>query len=90
MPIFNPPTVDDVPRVLPSTRGPAYWLFRHYAQTRGRTVLKSAAGVYTTVDTPTVDECAAAAAVYLGGHQYVVSDAEAAALTSAGYGACLS
>lgn len=61
---------------------------RHYsALPRGRTVLKATNGTYSTVDVPTVDQMAAAAAVYQGGHVYTVSTAEAAALTAAGYGA---
>lgn len=88
MPQFQPPTVNDVPRVLPDSTGPGYWLFRHYSPLpRGRTVLKAADGSYTTVDVPTGDQIAASVAVYLGGHIYDITTAEAAALTSAGYGA---
>lgn len=76
----------DVPRVLPDTRGPARSLFRHYSPLpRGRTVLKSADGTYTTVDNPTQLQVLEAAVAYLGGHCYEVDAAEAAALTAAGY-----
>lgn len=57
---------------------------------RGITVLKSAGGAYSSVQYPTVDDLAAAAVVYQGGHDYTVSSGEAAALTAAGYGAYLS
>ena len=87
---FQPPVAYTGPRVLPSTRGPARSFFgRAGPAPVGQTVLKTA-GVYTTVQTPTVAQCAAADIVYLGGHIYTVSDDEAAALTAAGYGAGLS
>lgn len=86
MPTFTPPVTYDVPRVLPSTRGNAYWVGRLLSPIpRGRTVLKAADGSYSIVDTPTVDEMAAAAIVYQGGHIYTVSNAEAAALVAAGF-----
>lgn len=50
----------------------------------GRTVLKNS-GIYTTLDNPTVDQVNSADIAYLGGHIYYISDAEAAALTAAGY-----
>lgn len=40
---------------------------------------------YVIIDTPTVDEMAAATFTYQGGHIYYVDDAEAAALTLAGF-----
>ena len=51
---------------------------------RGRSVLKNN-GVYTTLDGPTVDQVNSADIAYLGGHIYEITDAEAAALTAAGY-----
>jgi hypothetical protein len=57
---------------------------RFGGQARGRTVLKEA-GVYSIVDTPDANRIAAAEEVYLGGHQYQVTDMVGAALTSAGY-----
>lgn len=88
MPTFEPPVAYDVPTVLPTTRGPARDLFRWYAggRARGRTVLKEA-GTYVVVDMPTSARCDAAEAVYLGGHIHTITDAEAAALTAAGFGA---
>jgi hypothetical protein len=87
--IFMPPVVFDNPTVLPETRGLPRLLFRHYRpRPRGRTVLKIG-GTYRTVDTPYGDLVDTATEVYLGGHEYVVSDTVAAALTAAGYGANL-
>lgn len=52
----------------------------------GATVLKSG-GFYTTRwDAPSQADINSADIVYLGGHSYIVSQAEAAALTAAGYG----
>lgn len=44
---------------------------------------------YKEVNYPTTDDIAAAKFTYLGGHEYLVSDAEAASLTAAGYGSYL-
>lgn len=96
MATFSPPIVDDSGPVSfdaneLATNPLGFRLFRHYkARARGRTVLKSVGGVYSTVDTPSQDQIDAAAVCYLGGHVYSVSSAEAAALTAAGYGAYLS
>lgn len=90
MPAFTPPVVNDVPAINyePGVDPLARRLFRHFGSNpRGRTVLKSPAGVYTTVDNPSQDQIDAAAVTYMGGHVYFVSVAEAAALTAAGYGA---
>lgn len=93
MPTFSPPTVDDSGPVSRDAaeimRNPlGYRLFRHYkSRARGRSVLKSLAGVYTTVDTPSQVDIDAAAVCYLGGHIYPITSAEATALTAAGYGA---
>lgn len=51
---------------------------------RGRTVLKNGS-VYTTLDSPTVDQVNSANIAYLGGHWYYVFGAEEAALTAAGF-----
>ena len=56
----------------------------------GKSVLKNADGSYTAKFNPTIDECAAAEIVYLGGHVYEVDSDEATDLTNAGYGAYLS
>lgn len=88
---FIPPTEDGTPPIV-QPPDPQYRnrmgqnLMRHYkSRALGRTVLKNQDGTYTSKLTPTQDECAAAAAVYLGGHSYQVSAEEAAALTAAGY-----
>lgn len=84
-PTFQPPAVLDVPTILP-TRHPGNAVMRHFGPyPRGRTVLKTA-GVYRTVDTPTLDDINAATEVYMGGHIHVVTQAVADALTAAGYG----
>ena len=57
--------------------------------TRGVSVLKNQNGSYTSITYPTTDDFAASLFVYQGGHVYTVSDAEAALLTTAGYGSGL-
>jgi hypothetical protein len=85
MPTFQAPTTDRVPPILPSTRGPAHSLFRHFKnRAGGRSVLKIA-GVYSTVDSPSQDTIDTATEVYLGGRVYTVTQAVADALTAAGY-----
>jgi hypothetical protein len=85
VPVFSPPTADTVPPFLPTTKGPARRLMRHYkARARGRSVLKTA-GVYATVDTPSQTQIDAATEYYAGGHVYTVIQAVADALAAAGY-----
>lgn len=94
MPSFQPPNASTVPGHYVGGNDPLYPVTRQGqrlgallgTRPRGRTVLKAANGTYSTVDYPTIDQIAAAAVAYLGGHVYAVSDAEAAALTAAGYG----
>jgi hypothetical protein len=82
---FEPPTVLDNPTVLPTTRGPAYDLFKWYGtRARGRSVLKNA-GIYTVLDMPTTDQVNSADIAYLGGHIYEVTVDEANALIAAGF-----
>lgn len=84
--VFVPPTVEDVPWTNAETPPLARRLFRHYgAIPRGRSVLRIG-GTYYTVDNPDQLLLNTATEVYLGGHEYVVSDAVAAALVAAGYG----
>lgn len=59
-------------------------LWQFYGLERGITVLKTEDGYYETQD-PSQEELDAAELYYLGGHEYVVSDEEAADLTAAGY-----
>lgn len=61
-------------------------IFRRTTFRQGVSLLKEA-GFYRQVDGPTDEEIAAADIAYLGGHRYLVSDAEAGLLTVAGYGA---
>jgi hypothetical protein len=90
MPTFTPPTIDDVPRILPDTRGPAYRLMRHYSNlARGRSVVWDGTH-YHTVDIPTTDQLVAAGVEgthwFLGGHgPYTVTTAVGNALTADGY-----
>lgn len=79
MPSFTPPTVDQGLE----TSNP---LFRYYKLKRGISVLVTGSTV-RQVQYPSQDDCAAADFVYLGGHIYTISDAEAATLTAAGLGA---
>jgi hypothetical protein len=59
---------------------------RHYGLgPRGRTVLKID-GAYGTYDCPDANVVASATEIYQGGHEYVISTAQATALTAAGYG----
>lgn len=92
MPFFEPPVAYDLPGVWPGVdpRRPvtplARRLFRHFGgNPRGRSVLKAHDGTYTTVDTPSQDQIDASAVAYIGGHRYEVTEAEAAALTAAGF-----
>jgi hypothetical protein len=90
MPVFQPPTAHDVPRVLPETRGVPFLLMRHYSELpRGRTVIKTG-GVYRTLDNPEQSTLDVATEVYLGGHLYTVTQTVADALTAAGYGSGIS
>lgn len=79
--LFVPPTVEEGPI------GP-HRLHQFFTLTRGISVLKIA-GEYFEVRTPSQDEIDEAEITYLGGHEYVVSNAEASDLTTAGYGSNL-
>ena len=88
--IFNPPVVFDVPPVLPTTKGIAYRLFRHYGpRPRGRSVIRIG-DEFQTVDSPDQLTLAAVDEYWLGGHEYVIDKATMLALTEAGYGAYIS
>lgn len=84
--IFEPPTVNDVPTVLPDTRGRARDLMKWYKpRARGRTVIK-VNGAYETVDAASVPDLVNTAdVVYLGGHIYTIDQDAAAELVAAGY-----
>lgn len=57
-----------------------------FAQQRSKSILKFGTQ-YQTVIGPSAEQVEAADVTYLGGHEYKISAAEAAALTAAGYGA---
>lgn len=82
--VFTPPTVFDVPRVVPwPHEGNA--LFKFYSPLeRGVSVFLLDDGTFTETQ-PANDE--GVAHTYHGGHEHPVTEAEAEALTSAGYGA---
>lgn len=92
MPTFRPPTLNDMPAVLPETRGPQRRLFRYFGgNPRGVSVVFSATGHYVTVDTPSADLLVGAEGTlwFLGGHVYTIDSAIAALLTADGYGALI-
>lgn len=60
-------------------------LFGRMSLKRGVSLLKED-GSYRQVADPTAEEVASADVAYLGGHMYVIDDAEVVALTTAGYG----
>lgn len=78
MPTFKPPTVDEGP----AGGGP---LFYRYKITRGDSILENS-GTYTRVRTPSLDEYLEADIVYLGGHEYEVSEETKTSLINAGIG----
>lgn len=80
LPTFKPPTYSERP--VTGVRLIDAWV----KVNRGMSVLKDAQGNYQLLTYPTTDDIAAATAVYLGGHEYVIDSTEAAALTAAGYG----
>ena len=55
---------------------------------RGQTLIVNGTQVTITL-TPSQDELAAASYYFLGGHEYEISDYQAAVLTAAGYGSWL-
>lgn len=73
---FIPPSVKEAPA------GGGRLFFRYGLQ-RGISVLVTD-GVVTEVRSPTQDEVSAADAAYIGGHEYLISDADAAPLLAAG------
>ena len=77
--VFNPPTVNE---------GPAGFgiLFWRYKIARANSILVFGTAVVSQ-RTPAVQDTQSAYYCYLGGHSYVLSDAEVTILTNAGYGA---
>jgi hypothetical protein len=78
LPTFKPPTVDEGP----AGGGP---LFYRYKISRGDSILETG-GTYTRVRTPSLDEYLEADIVYLGGHEYEVSEETKTELLNAGIG----
>lgn len=86
MPQFVPPVDYIGPTTLP-TPHPGNALFRHYGgRPVGRNVWKLKDGTFTEIDPMDPD---VVDVLYHGAHVHTVSDAEAAALTAAGYGDCI-
>jgi hypothetical protein len=83
--VFTPPVAA---KQDPASRGHRLWRF--YRADVGITVLKKQDGTFVQRQYVDQIEADSSAAVYLGGHQYTVSAAEATALTNAGYGANIS
>lgn len=82
---FQPPATIELPRTTARPhRDDRFWSRIRRGKV-GSTVLKRPDGTYLTVSYPTQVDIAEASAVYMGGHIYDVSAAEAAALTAAGY-----
>jgi hypothetical protein len=77
--IFRPPTVDETPAALDPIN-------IRVKIARGVTVILSG-GIYNQVRYPAFEDLQAADAYYRGGFDNVISAAEAASLTAAGYGA---
>ncbi len=78
--VFRTPSIQ---RPLTVDR-PEYRPFNRIKLNVALTVLKNGSS-YTTVEQPTAEQVDAADIAYTGGREHIVSDAEAAALTAAGY-----
>ena len=95
MATFTPPTDNlynlsdfDVDQPFTAERRLAYSFLRHYAALpRGRNVFKLSDGTY--VENEPAD-MSTVVITYYGGHDHVLTDAEQASLTAAGYGAYIS
>lgn len=86
---FTPPwqegSLSVVPRVTADSTPMQRRLFSKFRQVpSAQSILKTASG-YTAVTNPAQTDIDTALAYYQGGRTYTVSDAEAAALTAAGY-----
>jgi hypothetical protein len=82
------PYLFKTPTVLEGPIGENHRLWQFYKLDRGVTVIKANNG-YAQVRFPTQDLLDSVEAYYLGGHEYEVSNDEAASLTAAGYGSYL-
>jgi len=83
--VFQSPILDELPRLLHKP-GRDYRFWRRVPHGHSaRSILKQVDGSYLVLETPSQDQIAVATIVYMGGHIYQVSAAEAASLTAAGY-----
>lgn len=82
------PYLFKTPTVLEGPIGENHRLWQFYKLDRGVTIIKANNG-YAQVRFPTQDLLDSVEAYYLGGHEYEVSNTEAASLTAAGYGSYL-
>ena len=62
-------------------------LFTRFGIDRGITLIRRQDLSYYLTRFPALSELEASLTYYLGGHEYVLSDAEVASITAAGYGA---
>jgi hypothetical protein len=62
-------------------------LFSRYGIDRGISLVQRQDTTYYLTRYPALSELEAALTYYLGGHEYVLSDAEVTSITAAGYGA---
>lgn len=75
-------------RTIEVASGETHPIFGRLRFTRGLTLLQNG-GIYSEVDGPSDEQISMAEVTYLGGHTYLVTNDEAARLTTAGYGAFL-
>lgn len=78
MPTFIPPAIHEG---IPGARG----LWRFYRMPRGVSVA-IVAGEATTIRYPDQNDFDTAEALFLGGHEYDITDEQATVLTAAGFG----
>lgn len=83
---FSPPSYATGESVAPGMDRVTAALCGHFVAHRRGVSVRKVGGAYVEAREPYLDDLLAADVVYLGGHFYEVSDAEAAALTAAGYG----
>ena len=86
---FSPPSFQTGESLSSRMDATARRLFGHFRPHRRGYTVRKVDGVYVQSTETYTDDLLAADVVYQGGHSYEVSDEEAAALTSAGYGSGL-
>lgn len=85
MPTFSPPSFATGETDAPGMDAAARALFGHFASHRRGFTVRKVNGSYVQSTETYLDDILAADVVYLGGHVYEVSDAEADDLVAAGY-----